>query len=150
MHQEELITKMPGMVVQNGKVQVQGEELKQVFFGWQPFFGDDQSAALRQIPADIIDKTKFLIVDRIKEIFLRFDDGNTSKTINITTRPEFRNGQFGKVYFGTNLNDKWRSGISLNHLMGKNDLPYWVFRIMLTNKIFRKDLTNSLTRDKRI
>lgn len=36
---EELITKMPGMVVQNGKVQVQGEELKQVFLDGKPFLG---------------------------------------------------------------------------------------------------------------
>ena len=140
---EELITKMPGMVVQNGKVQVQGEELKQVFLDGKPFFGDDQSAALRQIPADIIDKIEVFDRRSDQSIFTGFDDGNTSKTINITTRPEFRNGQFGKAYFGSNLNDKWRSGISLNHFDGKKRFTLLGISNNVNEQNFsQEDLTN--------
>ena len=38
---EELIEKMPGVVVQNGKVQAQGEDVKRVLVDGREFFGDE-------------------------------------------------------------------------------------------------------------
>ena len=53
---EELVEKMPGVVVENGEVQAQGEKVQQVLVDGRPFFGNDPSAALKNLPAEVISK----------------------------------------------------------------------------------------------
>src|SRR5690606_558610 len=84
---EDLVTKMPGVVMQDGKVQAQGEEVTQVLVDGKPFFGDDPTAALRTLPAEVIDKIQVFDKQSDKAQFTGFDDGNEAKTINIVTRP---------------------------------------------------------------
>lgn len=97
---QDLLTKMPGITVENGSVKAHGEDVKRVFIDGKPFFGDDPSLALRNLPAEIIDKIQ--VYDRMSDQaqFTGFDDGNTDKTINIITKPGKNNGQFGRVYAG--------------------------------------------------
>ncbi|TYZ06786.1 outer membrane beta-barrel protein [Hymenobacter lutimineralis] len=98
---QDLITKMPGVTVDaNGKVQAQGEQVQRVLVDGKEFFGNDPDAVLKNIPAEIIDKIQ--VYDRASDQsqFTGFDDGNQQKTINIVTKPSFRNGQFGRVVAG--------------------------------------------------
>lgn len=111
---EDLITKMPGITVQNGKVQAQGEDVQKVYVDGKEFFGDDANAVLKNLPSDVIDKIQVFDKKSDQSILTGFDDGNTSKTINIVTKSQFRNGTFGKVYGGYGYEDKWRGGLNLN------------------------------------
>ena len=43
---EKLLSKMPGVVVEDGKVEVQGEQVKKVFVDGSEFFGDDVTMAI--------------------------------------------------------------------------------------------------------
>jgi hypothetical protein len=116
---EDLVTKMPGITLQDGKVQAQGEDVQKVLLDGKEFFGDDANAVLKNLPAEVIDKIQ--IFDRKSEQseLTGFDDGNTVKTINIVTKTQFRNGTFGKVYGGYGYEDKWRGGLSLNFFKDK-------------------------------
>lgn len=111
---EDLVAKMPTVVVENGKVQAQGEDVKEVLVDGRPFFGNDPTAALRNLPAEVIDKIQIYDQQSDQSQFTGFDDGNTSKTINIITRPGMKNGQFGKVYGGYGYEDKYRLGLNGN------------------------------------
>ena len=53
---ENLIRKMPGVTVEGGQVQAQGENVQEVLVDGKPFFGNDPMAALRNLPAEVIDK----------------------------------------------------------------------------------------------
>src|SRR5690606_27406469 len=44
---EDLVTKMPGITVQDGKVQAQGEDVRRVLVDGRDFFGDDANAVLK-------------------------------------------------------------------------------------------------------
>ena len=55
---EDLVSKMPGVAIVDGKVQAQGEEVKQVLVDGKRFFGDDANAVLKNLPAEIIDKVQ--------------------------------------------------------------------------------------------
>lgn len=116
---EDLLEKMPGMVVENGKIQAQGEDVKQVLVDGNPFFGDDQNAALKNIPAEIIDKIQVFDQQSEQSKFTGFDDGNTIKTINIITKPEYRNGTFGNIYAGYGYDNKYSLGGVVNIFRGK-------------------------------
>ena len=111
---EELITKMPGVVVQDGKVQAQGEDVKKVLVDGKPFFGDDPNTVIKNIPAEVIQKIQ--VFDQLSEQaqFTGFDDGNTSKAINIVTKVSFRGGVFGKISSGYGYQDKYFASGNVN------------------------------------
>lgn len=111
---EELLQKMPGVQMQDGKIQAQGEEVKKILVDGKPFMGDDPSAALRNIPAEMIDKVEVFDRKSNQSQFTGFDDGNTTKTLNIITKPSFKEGQFGKVYAGYGDQDHYKVGGNYN------------------------------------
>lgn len=115
---EDLVKKMPGVTVENGQVKAQGEEVKKVLVDGKEFFGNDPMMALRSLPAEIIDRMQ--IFDRMSEQsqFTRFDDGNTEKTINLTSRRGKANGLFGKVYGGYGTDNRYNGGFSVNAFNG--------------------------------
>jgi len=115
---EDLVTKMPGVTVVDGKVQAQGEDVKQVLVDGKTFFGDDAAAVLKNLPAEVIDKIQVFDKKSDQAQFTGFDDGNSAKTINIVTKPQFRNGSFGKVYAGYGYEDKYKAGGTYNNFKG--------------------------------
>ena len=116
---EDLITKMPGVTVVDGKVQAQGEDVKQVLVDGKPFFGDDPNSVLKNLPAEVIEKVQVFDKKSDQSQFTGFDDGNSSKTINIVTKVQFRNGVFGKLYGGYGYSDKYKAGGVINRFKEK-------------------------------
>ncbi|MEI6349252.1 MAG: TonB-dependent receptor [Bacteroidota bacterium] len=116
---EDLITKMPGITLQDGKVQAQGESVQKVLVDGQEFFGDDANAVLKNLPAEVVDKIQIFDKKSEQSEATGFDDGNTTKTINIVTKTQFKNGIFGKVLGGYGYEDKWKGGMNLNFFKDK-------------------------------
>jgi len=112
---EDLVGKLPGVIVTNGTVTAQGEAVQQVLVDGKPFFGTDPTLALRNLPADAI--AKIQIFDQMSDQaqFTGFDDGQSVKTLNIITRTDKRNQQFGKGYGGYGDDDRYIAGGSANY-----------------------------------
>ncbi len=110
----DLLEKMPGITVQNGQVQAQGENVARVLVDGREFFGDDPNAALQNLPADIIERIQVYDQASDQAQFTGFMDGETSKTLNIITRASMRNGEFGKVYAGAGTDETYNVGGSIN------------------------------------
>lgn len=121
---EDLIRKMPGVLFENGKAQAQGEEIKQVLVDGKPFFGDDPSAALRNLPAEVIDKIQVFDQQSEQDRFSGFNSGETTKAINIITKPGKRQGEFGKLYAGIGEEGLYRAGGNINILKGDTRLSF--------------------------
>ena len=83
---EDLIKKMPGVTSDNNGVKVNGEEVKKVMVDGKPFFGEDPNAAIKNLPAEIIDKVE--IFDRMSDqsMLTGFNDGDQQKAINFVTK----------------------------------------------------------------
>ncbi len=111
---ETLLEKLPGVVIQNGQVQAQGETVRRVLVDGREFFGDDPNAALRNLPAEIIERIQVYDQASDQAQFTGFMDGETSKTLNIITRASMRNGEFGNVYAGAGTNNTYNAGGSIN------------------------------------
>ncbi|MCU0469613.1 MAG: outer membrane beta-barrel family protein [Arcicella sp.] len=112
--------KLPGAVMENGKLQIQGEEVRQVMIDGKLFFGKDAAAALKNIPSEVIDKIQ--VFDQLNEQsqLSGLDDGNTTKTVNITTRPDMRNGVFGRNALGFGSNESYKFTGNLNRFKGNS------------------------------
>ncbi|MDP4273103.1 MAG: TonB-dependent receptor [Bacteroidota bacterium] len=135
---EDLLTKMPTITSTDGKVKAQGESVKHIYIDGKPFFGNDPTLALKNLPADAIDKVQVYdeLSDQAK--LTGFDDGNTSKTINIITKKDRRNGHFGKVAAGYNQNNKYVVGGNLHFF---NEI-HKISIIGLSNNINRQNFAN--------
>lgn len=108
---EDIINKLPGITVdKSGNVTAMGESVKKVTVDGRDFFGDDASAALKNLPADVIDKIQ--VFDRLSDQaqFTGFDDGNTTKTVNIVTKANMRSGSFGRFYAGAGTDSRYSAG----------------------------------------
>lgn len=115
---EDLVQKMPGVTMQDGKVQAQGEQVRQVLVDGRRFFGDDPNVALRNLPAEMIDKVQVFDQASEQNRFTGASDANGSKTINIVTKPSMRNGQFGRVFAGGGDDERYRAGVVMNAFQG--------------------------------
>jgi hypothetical protein len=135
---EDLIGKMPGITVDNTGVKAQGEAVQQVLVDGKVFFGDDANLALKNLPAEIIDKIE--VFDRLSEQsqFTGFDDGNTRKTINIVTKKGRNNGQFGRVYAGIGEDGRYTTGGNINSFKGNRKLSF----VGLSNNINQQNFSN--------
>ncbi len=111
---EDLVTKIPGVTVQDGKIQTQGEDVKRVLVDGKPFFGDDPNATLRNIPAEIIEKIQVFDQQSDQSQFTGFDDGNTTKAINVITRMKIKEGTFGKFTAGYGNEEKHLTAGNIN------------------------------------
>lgn len=114
----DLVEKLPSVSVEGGTIKAQGENVGQVLVDGKPFFGNDPMAALRNLPAEVIDKIQIFDQQSDQAQFTGFQDGNTTKTINIVTKSNMRQGQFGKVYAGYGYEDRYQAGGNINFFDG--------------------------------
>ncbi len=141
---EDLINKMPGITIDNGTVKSNGEEIKKVLVDGKEFYGDDASIALKNLPAELINKIQ--VFDRMSDQsrFTGFDDGNSQKTLNINTKSGMNNGQFGKLYAGYGIDDnrsnsgRYINGGNLNFFNGNRRISI----IGLSNNINQQNFSN--------
>ncbi|MBR2352426.1 MAG: outer membrane beta-barrel protein [Alistipes sp.] len=97
---EGLLKKMPGITINNGTVEAQGETIQKVFVDGKEFFGEDVSTAIKSLPAEAVDRVEVFNKLSDQAEFSGMDDGEGYKAINIVTKSNMRQGQFGKMYAG--------------------------------------------------
>ncbi|MFN6944939.1 MAG: carboxypeptidase-like regulatory domain-containing protein, partial [Cytophagaceae bacterium] len=119
---EDLVRKMPGVTMEGGEVKVQGEKVTRVLVDGKVFFGEDANTVLKNLPADMIDKVQVYDQGSEQAQFTGFDDGQTTKTINLITKPHMRNGKFGRVYGGYGTQDRYQAGGNINMFNGNRRL----------------------------
>ena len=107
---EDLVKKAPGITVENGIVKVGGEQVTKITVNGRDFFGDDVTAALRNLPSEVVDKIQ--VFDRMSDQsqFTGIDDANTAKSINIVTKANMNNGQFGRAFAGFGTDNHYLTG----------------------------------------
>ncbi len=122
---EDLIKKMPGITVaKDGTVTAQGETVKKVTIDGKDFFGDDASAALKNLPSEVVDKIQ--VFDKLSDQaqLTGFDDGNSVKAINVVTKSGIKNGQFGRVFAGYGTDSRYNGGGNISFFKGDRRLSF--------------------------
>lgn len=111
---EDLLKKVPGIQLESGKIKAQGEEVKKVYIDGKTYMGDDPNAAIKNLPADVIDKIQVFDQQSEQSQFTGFNDGNTQKAINFITRMNVHTGTFGKLFAGYGTDDRYGTGGNYN------------------------------------
>ena len=97
---EGLLKKMPGININDGTVEAQGETIQKVFVDGKEFFGEDVSTAIKSLPAEAVERVEVFNKLSDQAEFSGMDDGEGYKALNIVTKTNMRQGQFGKMYAG--------------------------------------------------
>lgn len=135
---EDLVRKLPGVTIGPDGVQAQGETVRRVLVDGQEFFGDDPNIALRNLPAEMIGQVEVFDQMSDQSRLTGFDDGERIKTINIVTRQDRRNGQFGKVYAGFGENQRYQAGVTSNIFLGKRRISF----LGMTNNVNQQNFSS--------
>ncbi len=115
---EDLLQKMPGFTTTDGKLSAQGETVTQVLVDGKPFFGDDPTTTLKNMPAEVISKIQVFDDESEESKATGFSDGNTQKTVNIILKEEYKHGQFGNFYVGYGYDNKYNLNGNINIFSG--------------------------------
>ncbi len=101
---EELLKKLPGVEVTNeGKITVNGQEINKIRVDGKKFFDGDIEMATKNLPAEMIDKIQVLEQKSEMAQLTGFEDDETERIINFTTKSNRRKGVFGNVVGGAGL-----------------------------------------------
>ncbi len=139
---EDLLSKMPGIVVEGGEVQAQGEQVGKILLDGKEFFEGDVNLAIRSIPSEVVAEIQVYDDQSEQAKFTGFDDGNEVKTINIVTKPEFRIGKFGELSAGYGTDNRYKANANVN--LFNSDMRLSI--LGLSNNINVKDFSdNDLT-----
>jgi hypothetical protein len=98
---EDLLKKLPGAEVdKDGKITVNGKEVKRIMLDGKDFFSDDPQVASRNLPAEMVDKLQ--VLDRKSDMarMTGFDDGEEETIINLVIRPDMKQGTTGNALAG--------------------------------------------------
>ena len=117
--------KLPGVGMKDGKLEAHGEQVKVVEIDGREYFKDDIAMALKNLPANIINEIQ--VYDQLSDYakLTGFDDGNTKKAINITTKRGTAKSMFGKATAGYGIDDVYKLYGMYN--LFNNDIRWSVF-----------------------
>ncbi|TRX59018.1 outer membrane beta-barrel protein [Fulvivirga sp. M361] len=135
----DLVSKMPGITVSDTGVEANGESVQQVLLDGKRFFGQDPLLALNTIPAEVVNQVEVFDQQSERSQFTGFDDGNTTKTMNVVTKEDKRSGQFGKFYSGIGTDSRYLLEGNINDF--KNDRQLSV--LGMSNNINKKNFSDS-------
>ncbi|MDL2221119.1 TonB-dependent receptor [Parabacteroides sp. OttesenSCG-928-N08] len=141
---EDLLKKMPGVEVDSdGKITVNGKEVKKMLVDGKEFFTDDPKVASKNLPADMIDKVQ--VLDRLSEMaqMTGFDDGDEETVINLTVKPGMKQGWFGNAMAGYGSKDRYE-GMGMVNRFINNDQFTVMGGINNTNNQGASDLGSAM------
>jgi len=104
---EDLLKRLPGVeVTSDGKITVNGQEVKKIRVDGKKFFEGDAEMVTKNLPAEMIDKIQVLEQKSDMALLTGFEDGDTERIINLTTRSNRRKGVFGTVAGGAGVDNQ--------------------------------------------
>ncbi len=117
---EDLLKTLPGFVVdKNGNITAQGERVKKILVDGEEFFSDDPTIATKNLQSAMVDELEVFDKKSDQAEFTGIDDGQKTKTVNLKLKEDKKNGYFGKLELGSDLNNYWSNSAMINYFKGK-------------------------------
>lgn len=105
---EELVKRLPGaQVSEDGKITINGKEVKKVKVGGKEFMTGDTQTAMKNLPTSIIDNIK--VYDERSDLsrITGIDDGNDETVLDFSVKPGMNKGFMSNVDLGYGTHDRY-------------------------------------------
>ncbi|HWK04519.1 MAG TPA: TonB-dependent receptor [Puia sp.] len=120
---EDILKRLPGVEVAiNGDVIIQGKKVGKVLVNGKEFFGGDVLLAIRNLPADVVDKLQIIDDYGDKARLTGIKSGESAKMLNIVMKQDKRNGQFGQLNAGLGDYGKYAGNVFSNAFKGERQV----------------------------
>ncbi len=122
---EDLLKKMPGVEVDTeGKITVNGKEIKKILIDGEEFFSNDPKVASKNLPANMVDKLQ--VLDRRSDMaqMTGFDDGDEETVINLNVKPGMKEGLLGTAYAGYGNKQRYEGNVMVNYMKNKDQYTF--------------------------
>ena len=120
---EDLLKKMPGVEIdKEGKIVINGMEIKKILVDGKEFFSDDPKIASKNLPAKMVDKIQVMERRTDMSLMTGFDDGDEEAVINLTVRPGMKQGLFGNSLVGYGSQERYDASAMLNYMRNNDQL----------------------------
>ena len=117
---EALVRKLPGAEVdENGKITINGKEIKKIMVDGKEFFANDPNVAMKNLPVNIIDKVKSY--DRQSDMarLTGIADGEEETVLDLTVKKGMNKGWFGNIDGAGGTDDRYSGKFMLNRFADK-------------------------------
>lgn len=105
---EELVKRLPGATVDdNGKITINGKEVKKIMVDGKEFMTGDTKTALKNIPTSIIDKVKAYDQKSDLSRVTGIDDGDEQTVLDFGTKAGMGKGLMTNVDLGVGTKDRY-------------------------------------------
>ena len=121
---EELIERLPGAEVEDGKVTINGKEVKKILFDGKEFFVNDMETALKNLPTAIIDKLKHYSEKSDMAKVTGIDDGEEKPVIDVRVKKGMNFGYNVNADGGYGTHDRYSGRLTANSFTEKTRLTF--------------------------
>lgn len=105
---EELVKKLPGAQIDDeGKITINGKEVKKVLFDGKEFMTGDTKTAMKNIPTSIIEKVKAYEEKSDLAKITGIDDGEEQTVLDFGIKKGMNKGVFGNVDLSVGTHDRY-------------------------------------------
>lgn len=120
---EALVKKLPGADVdENGKITINGKEVKKIMVDGKEFFADDPNIAMKNLPVNIIDKIRAYEKQSDMARVTGIEDGEEETVLDLTVKPGMNQGWFGNLDVAAGNEDRYSGKMMLNRFVNRNQL----------------------------
>ncbi len=115
---EDLVKKLPGAEVDSeGKVTVNGKEIKKIMVDGKEFFSEDPKLAMKNLPVEMIEKIK--AYDKKSDLarVTGIDDGEEEAVLDLTVKKGMKQGWFGNFIGGYGNKNRYEAGAMANRFV---------------------------------
>lgn len=107
---EELVKRLPGAQVDDdGKITINGKEVKKILVDGKEFMTGDTKTALKNIPTSVIDKIKSYDQKSDLSRVTGIDDGNEETVLDFGMKPGMNKGLMANADVGVGTKDRYSS-----------------------------------------
>lgn len=108
---EELVKKIPGAEVSSdGKITLNGKEIKKIMVDGKEFFSDDPKVSMKNLPANIIEKVKAYDKKSDMSRITGIDDGDEEPVLDLTVKKGMKKGWIGNLIAGYGSKERYEGG----------------------------------------
>lgn len=143
---EELIKKLPGAEIsESGEITINGKSISQIMVDGKRFFESDPKVAIKNLPAELIEKVQVLDRESDAARMTGFADGDDETVINLTIKPGRKQGLFGTAYVGGGTDERYEANAIVNRF---SDSKQWTVLggVNNTNNAGFSDIAADLSR----
>ncbi len=120
---EDLVKKIPGAEVSSdGKITINGKEIKKIMVDGKEFFSDDPKVSMKNLPANMIEKVKAYDKKSDMARITGIDDGDDESVLDLTVKKGMKKGWIGNLIAGYGSQDRYEGGAMISRFKDDSSL----------------------------